>query len=340
MIQIRYKDYELPFEYPFAIAKGLKTVQPTLLVSLSFGRLTGFGEATAIHYYNTDIVSMTDTLKQKIPLIEKYAFNDPKRFWHYLHHLIPGQNFLQSALDIAGWDMWGKLQQKPLWKFWLETLPTNLPETAYTIGINSEEEIINRVKEKPYPIYKIKSDGKNDKAVLNVIAQNTNAAIMIDANESWNLDYAVSLSQTLNKHNILLIEQPFNKSQPDWNTELKKHTDIPIIADEACVNVSDTIPCLEHYDGINIKLAKCGGITPALEMIEMIKSKNKKVMLGGMCESYAGASALAHLLPFADFADIDGPLLLQENVGNGITYNNAAIHLPESNGSGFSWNKY
>lgn len=339
MIQIRYKDYELPFEHPFAIAKGLKTVQPTLLVSLSFGRITGFGEATAIHYYNTDIQSMVNTLQQKQSIIEKYAFNDPKRFWHYLHHLIPNQQFLQSALDIAGWDMWGKLQQKPLWKFWINELPTQLPQTAYTIGINSEEEIIKRIKEKPYPIYKIKSDGTNDRSVLQIISENTNAAIMIDANESWKLDYAISIADTLNRNNILLIEQPFQKQHPEWNTEFKKHIDIPIIADEACIDLNDTISCLHYYDGINIKLAKCGGITPALEIIDKIKSNNKMVMLGGMCESFAGATALAHLLPFADFADIDGPLLLKENVGAGISYQNANIQLPQSFGSGFHWGK-
>src|SRR5690606_37263001 len=147
----------------------------------------------------------------------------------------------------------------------------------------------------------------------------TTAAIRIDANESWTLEAALELLPWLEQYGVELIEQPFRADDLAAVETFRSRTKIPLIADEACKTFEDLEACLPLYDGINFKLSKCGGLTPAFRMAMSIKQHQKLIMLGGMCESYVGATAVAQLLPVADFADIDGPLLLKENCGSGIT---------------------
>ncbi len=333
MLLLKYQKYDLAFEYPFALSKGTKTHQPTLIISLSLGGLTGYGEATEIGYYNVHIEEMIVLLEKNRQMIERYALNGPERFWHFLHHLLPGQNFLIAALDMAGWDLWAQLNRRPLYSL-IGLQWKNIPLTDYTIGINSPEAIKERVKEKPYPIYKIKVGTGNDLEALEALRAATDATIRIDANEGWSLDEARALLPELERLRIELIEQPLHRDDKEGVQVLKQLTHIPIIADEACREEKDAEPCLELYDGINIKLAKCGGITPALNMIRAARKAKKKIMLGGMCETNVGATLLAHLLPLADYADIDGPLLLKENVGQGLSYSQALIQVPARPGSG------
>lgn len=335
MLQLKYQSYDLPFGYPFAISKGLKTHQPTLILSLGLGRLVGYGETTSIGYYNADVAEMIVLLEKNRVVLEKYALNGPDRFWHFLHHLLPGQNFLISALDMAGWDLFAQLNRRPLYAL-IGLQWKNIPLTDYTIGINSPEAIAARVKAKPAPIYKLKVGSEDDLPALEALRKATDAIIRIDANEAWTIEQLEKMLPLLEKMDIELIEQPLNRHDTEGMRKLKTLTNIPIIADEACREEKDVESCFELYDGINIKLSKCGGITPALNMIRAAKKAKKKVMLGGMCESSVGATALAHLLPLADYADIDGPLLLAENIGKGLSYENGLISVPAVPGIGVS----
>ncbi len=335
MLQLKYRTHNLPFEYPFAISKGVKTHQPTLILALQLGRMIGYGEATSIGYYNADVDEMIVLLEKNRGVLEKYALNGPDRFWHFLHHLLPGNNFLISALDMAGWDLFAQLNRKPLfatiglqWK--------NIPLTDYTIGLNTPEEIAERVRLKPSPIYKLKVGSHDDLPALEALRNATDAIIRIDANEAWSFDEVAKIIPLLESLNIELMEQPLHRDDIDGMRRLKELTQIPIIADEACREEKDAEACLGIYDGINIKLSKCGGITPALNMIRAARKAKKKIMLGGMCETIVGSTLLAHLLPLADYADIDGPLLLSENIGKGLTYDKGLISVPIVPGSGVS----
>lgn len=322
------------FEYPFEISKGKKTHQPGLLVSLSMGRLAGLGEATEIAYYNVSVEEMIVLLEKNKTVIQKYALTSPERFWHFLHHLLPGHNFLISALDIAGWDLWAKLRQQPLYRL-LGLEWKHIPPTDYTIGIASPEEIRERVKLKPYAAYKLKVGSGNDLAKVEALRAATQAEIRIDANEGWTLDEAKRLLPELAKLKVALLEQPLPANMKEELLQLRNMCTIPIVADEACRDEKDLQQCLDLYDVFNIKLSKCGGITPALRMISEIRKYGKKVMLGSMSESIPGAAALAHLLPLADYADIDGPLLLKENIGKGIEYDESGnISVREAPGTG------
>lgn len=338
MLSLGYSKDALAFEFPFSIAKGTKTTQDNLVVSLSMGRVTGLGETTSIGYYNADVAEMIVLLEKNRPVIERYALISPERFWHFLHHLLPGNNFLIAALDIAGWDLWARLRHAPLYAV-LGLQWKNVPPTDYTIGISSPDEIAQRIQQKPFPIYKLKVGGPNDLDSLEALRAATAARIRVDANEAWSLETAKQLLPHLERLNVELLEQPLDRT--DWNGlhQLQQLTDIPIIADEACQSEKDLAQCLEAYDGINIKLSKCGGITPALRMLQQIKKAGKKVMLGGMCEGTVGATALAHLLPLADYADIDGPLLLQGQQYNGLSYDEQGIiSLPAGPGLGITSN--
>lgn len=336
MLQLNYKSFNLPFQYPFTISKGVKAHQPTLVVVLQFGKLIGVGEATAISYYNVTVENMKALLEEKRQAIEKYALISPERFWHFLHHLLPEQNFLIAALDIASWDIWAKLKSQPLWQL-LGLEWKHVPPTDYTIGTFALDEIAERVKANPYPIYKLKVGSENDLPALQALRESTDAVIRIDANEGWSAETARYIYPYLEKFKVELIEQPLHRDDEEGLIRLKEIASIPIIADETCRDEKDLDNCLKWYDGINIKLSKCGGITPALRMIKKIKQHNKKIMIGGMCESYPGACALANLLPAADYADIDGPLLLKENVGKGLIYDHATIQMPLLLGTGFSF---
>jgi L-alanine-DL-glutamate epimerase-like enolase superfamily enzyme len=333
MLQLKYQSYNLPFEYPFTISKGTKTHQPTLILSLQLGGMIGYGEATSIGYYNADVAEMIVQLEKNRAVLEKYALNGPERFWHFLHHLFPGQHFLISALDMAGWDLFAQLNRKPLYAL-IGLQWKNIPLTDYTIGINSPEAIAERVKAKPSPIYKLKVGSADDLPTLEALRKATDATIRIDANEAWTFETVSEILPLLESLHIELIEQPLHRDDIDGMRKLKELTHIPIIADEAYREEKDALACLELYDGINIKLSKCGGITPALNILKAAKRAKKKVMLGGMCETIVGATALAHLLPLADYADIDGPLLLAENIGKGLTYNDGLISVPMVPGTG------
>jgi L-alanine-DL-glutamate epimerase-like enolase superfamily enzyme len=154
-MKVSYKTYNLPFTHPFTISKGTKTHQPTLIVELEYFGIKGYGEAPAISYYNLPVEKMVEDLEGKKMLVEKFSFTDPERYWHYLHHLFPMNSFLVCALDMAGWDLFGKLKRKQLHELWvLDT--TKAPLTDFTIGIDSIEMMVKKMQEKPWPIYKIK----------------------------------------------------------------------------------------------------------------------------------------------------------------------------------------
>ena len=319
MFTIRYWQKELPFEYPFTISKGTKTHQHTFIVELNFRGIIGYGEAPAIAYYGITTDQMVTDLESKRKFIESFSLTDPKRFWHFLHHLFPSNPFLVCALDMAGWDIYGKLRRKPLYELWNLNL-ANAPKTDYTIGIDSLEKMLEKINAHPAPIYKIKVGTSEDLEKLKAIRQHTNAIIRVDANAGWTFDQAMQIVPVLEKLNIELIEQPLAKEDFEGTKMLRATTSIPIFADESFVGERDVEKCAGYFSGINIKLTKCSGITPAMEMIKKARSLNLQVMLGCMNESSIGTAPLAHLAPLVDFLDADGPLLLTENLGAGIDF--------------------
>ncbi len=319
MLHVHSYPVALPFQYPFTISKGTKTEQQTLLVSLGFGKLIGWGEAPAISYYDVTVAAMSEALDKVKSVIERYALSDPHRFWHFLHHLLPGQNFLIAALDIAGWDLFAHLRRQPLYKA-LGLIDTGPVLCDYTIGLDTSEQMVAKVQAHPSAAYKLKLADPDDIDLLRVLRRATMSPFRVDINEGWNYEDTLRLLPELHELGVVLLEQPLPKAAWEEMKALKEQSPIPLFADEACVEESDVMKCAAAFHGINIKLTKCGGITPAIRMIREARGLGLQVMLGSMNESSIGTAALVHLGSEADFLDADGPLLLAGDYAEGLQW--------------------
>lgn len=331
-----YYSYNLEFRHPFTISKGTKTHQPTLIVELGHRGLKGYGEAPAITYYDIPVEKMIADIEIKKRAIESFAITEPQRYWHYLHHLLPDNPFLVCALDMAGWDLYGKMRNQPLYEIW-KLDPLKGPQTDFTIGIDTIDKMVEKMKEKPWPIYKIKLGTPDDLAIMEALRRHTDAVFRVDANAGWTVEEALQKIPRLAELGVEFVEQPLAKDDWAGMKHLYRHSALPLIADESCVKESDVEACADHFHGINIKLTKCSGITAARRMIEKARSLGMKVMVGSMNESTIGSSAIAHLLPELDYVDMDGPLLLKEDVATGIQFDTGRITIPRGPGLGVAF---
>src|SRR6185436_5833651 len=252
IMKLNYWKYDLKFRHPFTISKGTKTHQPTFIVELEHFGWKGYGEAPAISYYNIPVEKMIEDLERKRTFVEKFAFTDPDRYWHYLHHLFPQNPFLVCALDMAAWDFYGKLKRKKLYEFWNGDITKN-PLTDYTIGIDSIDKMIVKMNEKPWPIYKVKVGTADDIAIIKAMRENTDASLRVDANAAWDLETALKLIPQLKDLGIEFVEQPLAKDNWEGMALIYKKSSLYLFADEACVFEQDVDKCKSHFHGINIK---------------------------------------------------------------------------------------
>jgi L-alanine-DL-glutamate epimerase-like enolase superfamily enzyme len=334
-MNLKYRTSDLPFKHPFTISKGTKTHQPALLVELEFFGIKGYGEAPAIAYYNIPVEKMIADIESKKRFIEKFSFTEPDRYWHYLHHLIPDNPFLICALDMAAWDIYGKMKHKQLYQLWDLDISKN-PLTDITIGIDSIENMVSKMKETPWPIYKIKLGTPDDIHIIGELRKHTEAVFRIDANAAWKAEEALEKIKVFKELNVEFIEQPLAKDDWEGMKFLYEKSPLPLIADESCVSEYDVEKCKGHFHGINIKLTKCSGITPALRMIKNARNLGMKVMVGCMNESSIGTAAIAQLLPLLDYVDMDGPLLLAADVAEGVQFDFGKIIYTDSYGLGIT----
>ena len=334
-MKVNYRSYNLPFKHPFTISRGTKTHQPSLVVELEHFGIKGYGEAPAISYYNIPVEKMIEDLEAKKSFVEKFSFMDPERYWHYLHHLFPNNSFLVCALDMAGWDLFGKMNKKPLYQLWNLDIAKN-PLTDLTIGIDTIEKMVAKMNETPWPVYKIKLGTEHDVEIITELRKHTNSIFRIDANSAWKAEEALEKINVFKDLGVELIEQPLAKDDWEGMKFLFQRSPLPLFADESCVAESDVEKCHNHFHGINIKLTKCSGITPARRMITKARELDIKVMLGSMNECTIGSAAIVHLSPLVDFMDADGPLLLAEDLASGLNYENGKISMSDYPGLGIS----
>lgn len=332
-MKFKARQYNLLFKHPFTISKGTKTHQPTLIVELDHFGVKGYGEAPAISYYNIPIEKMLEDLERKRVFLEKFAFADPERYWHYLHHLFPNNSFLVCALDMAGWDLYGKLKRKQLHQLWGLDTASSAP-TDFTIGIDTIDTMVAKMKEQPWPIYKIKVGVEDDIEMVAALRKNTDAIFRVDANAGWTLEQALQKIPLLKDLGVELVEQPLAKDDWEGMKTLFRESPLPLMADESCVAESDVVKCHQHFHGINIKLTKCSGITPARRMITKARELDMKIMIGCMNESSVGTAAIAQLAPLVDFIDMDGPLLLAEDTATGVSFDFGKIIYTDTPGLG------
>ncbi len=336
-MQIRLQKFVLPLRHTFSISRESHDYQNTLIVSLSLDGKTGYGEATSNPYYKISVESMIDEIKGIEKELKAYQFSTPEIFHAFL--ISKGlTNFATCALDLAAHDLYGKLLEKPLYKLW-GTSNQTYPITNYTIGIASIEKMVAKMKETPWPIYKIKLGTDNDVAIVKELRKHTKATFRIDANCAWTAKETILNAPLLKDLGVEFLEQPLKASDWEGMEQVMHHSVLPVIADESCIVESDVDRCGLHFNGINIKLTKCGGLTPALRMIKKGKEMGLKVMVGCMTESTVGISAIAQLLPQLDFVDMDGAMLLKEDIAKGVTIDSdGTVGFPALGGSGIIMN--
>lgn len=332
-MEVLLKPYQLKLKHTFTISRESHDVQPSLIVQLDDDGFLGLGEATSNPYYNITVNKMRDAISVLIPEIQAHKNKTPEAFWDVFYPLLKNNMFALCALDLAFNDLYAKKQGKKLYELWGYSTENN-PLTDYTIGIDTVEKMVAKMKELPWPIYKIKLGTKEDIKIVTELRKHTNAVFRIDANCGWTVDETIKNAVELKKLGVEFLEQPLKADDWDGHKKVFETSVLPVIADESCQVEADVAKCHNYFHGVNVKLVKCGGLTPARRMLKQAKSLGMKTMVGCMTESSVGISAIAHLLPLLDYVDMDGALLLAEDIANGVTITDGVIKYSEKNGVG------
>jgi L-alanine-DL-glutamate epimerase-like enolase superfamily enzyme len=326
-MQLRFELKKLQLKETFSIAYGNYNHRDALLIKLSHQKSKGYGECVAIDYYQIDLQSFLLKLKEIQPKIEVQKIIHPKEFFKFLLNLNL-HSFLLSALDCAYWDLYGKLENKSFIE--LNQLPSeNLVESSITISVAEIDQQIQKIEKNNWTQFKVKCKGLNKNHVEKLLELDKNIAL--DSNASFSDEDCIWLQENKNIQKFSYLEQP----RPIDNYQiLKKESFANWMADEDCQNLDSLEELIPYYQSVNIKLMKCGGLTPALEMIKKAKELNYKIMIGCMTESTVGISAGCLLAGLVDFADLDGATLISNDYAAGNFVKNGKIILSHKPGLG------
>lgn len=333
-MELTLHQFDLPLKHTFTITHESRDVQPTLIVELTWHGKSGFGEATETPYYGVTMEKMVAQVESIRHLLPHDILPHPTDFWKMLSKtLLDDHPFALCALDVAYWDLWGKTHDKPLYEIWGLDISKN-PITDYTIGMDTVEKMVAKMREMPFPLYKVKLGTDDDLEIVEALRKETDAVFRVDANTAWTPEQTICFAPELAKLGVEFIEQPLKADNWEGMKEVFKESVLPIIADESCILEEDVAKCAGFFHGVNIKLMKCGGLTPALRMIKEAKSLGLQVMVGCMTESTIGCSAIAHLLPLLDYVDMDGCLLVDDQISRGITIDYGTVSYAKATGTG------
>lgn len=323
----------LTLKTTFRVAHGASDQRRNVLVRLQHGSLTGYGEAAAVPYYGDTQESLLAWLNALPPVGD-----DPFALETTLNTLPPGPAAARAAVDIALHDLWGKQLGQPLYRLF-GLSPTPLPPTSFTISIDRPEVMAEAARRSGYPVLKIKLGPENPESAVAAIRSATNARLRVDANGGWTPEQARTLIPRLARYGLEFIEQPLPPGDVEAYRWLKQELrqsgiGLPIFADESVHNAADAARYAGAIDGVVVKLMKSGGLREALRTIHTARAHGMAILLSCMVESSLGVTAAAHLAPLCDFLDLDGPLLIADDPFDGLTYNGAALTLPERPGVG------
>lgn len=331
---LHYVPYSLALNHVFTVASGSRSSTPVVLTALTYEGYVGYGEASMPFYLGESHESVIGFLEK----IDLSFINDPfltEDILSYIDHIAIGNTAAKASMDIALHDLLGKIVKQPWFKIWGYN-PDNTPNTSFTIGIDRAEVVREKVKEaEPYKLIKVKLGLDSDKAMITTIREVTDTPICVDINQGWkDRAEALEMAHWLYERGVVFIEQPMPKGQVDDNAWLTENSPIPTIADEAVQRLGDIHHAKGVYSGINIKLMKCTGMREAHKMVELARALDLKVMLGCMTETSCAISAAAQLAPVVDWADLDGALLISNDIYEGMKIEKGKIILPEGYGIG------
>ena len=335
-LKLKYMPYELKLKHVFTLASGSRTTTPVVLTQLEYDGVKGYGEASMPPYLGESHETVLKFLSQ----VRMEQFTDPfliEDILSYIDNIAPGNYAAKASVDIALHDLVGKIVGQPWFRLW-GLNPLKTPYTSFTIGIDTPEVVKQKVAEaEPYKVLKVKLGLGNDKEMVETIRAVSDKPICVDVNQGWkDRNYALEMAHWLKEMDVIFLEQPMPKTMIDDIAWLTQNSPLPVIADEALQTIGDLFNIKGIYNGINIKLMKCGGMNAARKMAQMAKAMGMKVMIGCMTETSCAISAAAQLSPLVDWADLDGNLLISNDVYEGVTVEEGKITLNEKPGIGIS----
>lgn len=333
-MKLRFYPYTLELKHTFTLATSSRTTTPVMMVEVEKDRIIGYGEASMPPYLGES----HDTAKAFLSKVDLTRYETPFTLEDILKEidaLAPGNCAAKAAVDIALHDWLGKKMGYPWHQIW-GLNPSKTPVTSFTIGIDTKEVVRTKVKEaEEYKILKVKLGRENDKEMIETIREVTNKPIRVDINQGWkDKEYSLRMIEWLATKGIEFVEQPMPKEQVDDIAWLRQKSPLPIIGDESVVRLPDVRKAYGVYDGINVKLMKCTGMREAYKMITLAKALDMKVMLGCMTETSCAISAAAQLSPLVDWADLDGAVLIKNDLFRGATIVDGRVTMPRSPGIG------
>lgn len=334
-LKLSFEPYELILRHTFTVSSYSRKTTPGVQIRIDFEGFTGYGEASMPPYLGQSVETVCSFLSK----VDLGQFKDPFRLEEilaYVDSLSPGDNAAKAAIDIALHDLVGKLLGQPWWRIWgLD--PSKAPDTTFTIGIDTPEVVRQKTEEcaAQFNILKVKVGLDNDKEMIQTIRQVTDLPLAVDANQGWkDRQQALDEIYWLQENGVVMVEQPMAKERIEDNAWITERSPLPIFADEAIQRLTDIPSIKGAYHGINIKLMKCTGLREGWKMANYARAEGMRVMVGCMTETSCAVSAAAQLAPAADFCDLDGNLLITNDLFTGMTVVNGHIVLPDRPGIG------
>jgi len=333
-LSLRFLPYDLQLRHTFTLANSSRKNTPDILARLEFDGVAGFGEASMPPYLGESV----ETASRFLSSLNLSQFTDPfqiEDILQYVDSAMPGNTAAKAAVDIALHDLAGKLMKQPWYKIWGFD-PADTPNTSFTIGIDTPEVVRQKVAEAaPYKILKVKLGQTTDRQMIETIRSVTGCPLCVDVNQGWtDRVKALEMIFWLKENGVVFVEQPMPKTAIDDMAWLTQNSPLPTIADESLQRLPDVIKANGVYNGINIKLMKCTGMREAHQMLTLARSLGMKVMIGCMTETSCAISAAAQLAPKADWADLDGNLLITNDPYSGMQIVDGKVTLVDRPGIG------
>ena len=334
-MKLSWKPYELQLKHTFNISTYSRKTTPVVLTTIEYDGLIGYGEASLPPYLGETQASVIEFLKK----VNLSGFSNPlelEEIIHYIDSIAENNTAAKASVDIALHDLAGKIIGKPWHQLW-GLKKENVPDTTFTIGIDTDEVVRQKVREVEgqFKILKVKLGGTEDKRMIETIRSVTALPLAVDANQGWKDKHqALDMILWLKEKGIVMIEQPMPKYNLDSIARLTEESPLPIFADESVQRLRDVERMKGVFSGINIKLMKCTGMREAWQMRNLAQALGMKVMIGCMTETSCAISAAAQLAPGLDFADLDGALLIQNDAFDGASLQNGKIIATDFPGIG------
>ncbi len=333
-MNLTYRPYTLELKHVFTIATNSRTTTPIMLTEIELNGIVGYGEASMPPYLGEShesaqaFLSKVDLSKYENPFELETILND-------IDAIATGNPAAKASIDIALHDLIGKLMNQPWYNIWGYD-KTKTPFTSFTIGIDTPDVVRQKTKEaEEFKVLKVKLGRDTDKEMIESIRSITNKPITSDVNQGWtNKEKALEMLHWLKEHGVVMVEQPMPKERIDDLAWLTERSPLPIIGDEGVQRLTDIKNAVGVYHGINIKLMKSTGMREAQKMLMLARSLGMKVMIGCMTETSCAISAASHLSPMVDWADLDGALLIKNDIFDGTKIINGKVTLTDRPGIG------